>query len=255
MFVSIVIRPGNLLLLALLIATLVVWLRPGKASRGGRFWLTLASALLLFVTFAPVNVWVARPLEDRFPPPTSLPARVDGILVLGGIGQRSIADQRETLAVTGAAERLMVPAALAMQHPDARLVISGVGEDTSSLKDWFADIGLERDRIAFETESHNTFENALFSHRKLQPKSGEVWLLVTSARHMPRAVGVFRKLGWPVVPYPVDYQTADLKYLVVGPDVAEDLAQLGPVFKEWAGLLAYFLMGHTDALWPAPEAP
>jgi hypothetical protein len=30
---------------------------------------------------------------------------------------------------------------------------------------------------------------------------------VTSAYHMPRAIGVFRKAGFPVEPYPVDWRT------------------------------------------------
>ncbi len=64
-----VVRPGNLLLLVLLAGTLFAWRRPGG---GGRLWLTLLSALLLFVTVAPVYSWIARPLEDRFPSPASV---------------------------------------------------------------------------------------------------------------------------------------------------------------------------------------
>lgn len=247
-------RPGNLLLLILLIATLAAWLRPARGRGGGRIWLTLVSAVLLFVTFAPAYDWLARPLEERFPPPVNLPVQIEGVLVLGGIGQRQVSDQRKTLAVSEAAERLMVATALVRQYPGARLAIAGRGEDSLSLLAWFAAMGLESDRIAFETASRNTFENALFSHRKLQPEPGEVWLLVTSAQHMPRAVGVFRKLGWSVLPYPVDYQTTSLDTWTGWPDVAGTLAGLGTVLKEWVGLLAYYLMDRTDQLWPAPAA-
>jgi len=245
-----VLRPGNLLLLILLVATLVAWLRPG---RGGRLWLTLLSAALLLVTFAPVYGWVARPLEDRFPLPAALPAHIDGILVLGGITQGPISDQREILAVSEAAERLMVAAALALRFPGARLVISGRGEEQQSLKAWFSHIGLESERVEFETAARNTFENAVLSHRKVQPRPDEVWLLVTSAQHMPRAMGVFRKLGWPVLPYPVDFRTAGPDNLVGWPDMAANLAGLGVVLKEWVGLLAYYLLDRTDQLWPAPD--
>jgi uncharacterized SAM-binding protein YcdF (DUF218 family) len=250
-----VVRPGNLLLLILLIATLVAWLRPGKGWSGGRLWLTLVSALLLFVTFAPVNSWIARPLEERFPVPAALPAHIDGILVLGGIAQRPISDQRQTLAVNESAERLMVSAALALRYPGARLVISGSGEDQQSLKAWFSHIGLESERVQFETASRNTFENAVLSRHKIQPGLGQVWLLVTSAQHMPRAMGVFRKLGWPVLPYPVDFRTAGPDNLVGWPDMAENLAGVSIVLKEWVGLLAYYLLDRTDELWPAPESP
>jgi len=247
-----VLRPGNLLLLVLLAVTLVAWLRPGKDMSGGRLWLTLLSALLLFVTFAPVYSWIARPLEDRFPLPASLPAQIDGILVLGGILQRPVADERQVLAVSEAAERLMVAATLALQYPGARLVITGRGENHRSLIAWFSDIGLESERIEYETAARNTFENAVLSHRMIEPGPDEVWLLVTSAQHMPRAMGVFRKLGWSVLPYPVDYQTAGPDTLTDWPDVAANLAGIGVVLKEWVGLLAYYLLNRTDELWPAP---
>ena len=88
-------RPGNLVLLIILLGTLVAWMRPAKS---GRLWLSALSALLLFVTFAPVYTWIARPLEHRFPPPESLPARIDGILVLGGFSSALIADQSGQIA-------------------------------------------------------------------------------------------------------------------------------------------------------------
>ncbi len=245
-----VVQPGNLLLLVLLAGTLVAWLRPGSS---GRIWLTALSALLLFATFAPVYSWIARPLEDRFPSPASLPAQIDGILVLGGVLQRPIADERQVLTVSESAERIMVPAALALRYPGARLVITGRGEDHRSLATWFSQIGLDLDRIQYETEARNTFENAVLSHRKVQPGPDEVWLLVTSAQHMPRAVGVFRKIGWSVLPYPVDYQTASLDTLTDWPDMAANLAAIGVALKEWVGLLAYYLLDRTDELWPAPD--
>ena len=164
-----VLRPGNLILLVLLAVTLVAWLRPGKDMSGGRLWLTLLSALLLFVTFAPVYSWIARPLEDRFPLPASLPAQIDGILVLGGVLQRPIAEERQVLAVSESAERIMVAATLALQYPGAHLVVTGRGENHRSLTAWLSGVGLESDRIEFETASRNTFENAVLSHRMVQP--------------------------------------------------------------------------------------
>jgi len=50
-----------------------------------------------------------------------------------------------------------------------------------------------------------TAENAVFTKHLIRPKSGEHWLLVTSAFHMPCAIGAFRQAGFPVDAYPVDY--------------------------------------------------
>jgi uncharacterized SAM-binding protein YcdF (DUF218 family) len=68
-------------------------------------------------------------------------------------------------------------------------------------------VGISRDRAILEDRSRNTVENAVFSKAIVQPKRGERWLLVTSAYHMPRAIGVFRKAGFPIEPYPVDWRT------------------------------------------------
>jgi uncharacterized SAM-binding protein YcdF (DUF218 family) len=68
-------------------------------------------------------------------------------------------------------------------------------------------LGIARSRITLEDRSRNTLENAVFSKAIVQPKPGERCLLVTSAYHMPRAIGVFRKAGFPVEPYPVDWRT------------------------------------------------
>jgi uncharacterized SAM-binding protein YcdF (DUF218 family) len=74
-------------------------------------------------------------------------------------------------------------------------------------------------------------------------------VLVTSAFHMPRAVGVFRKLGWQVIPYPVDYYTrgnVTFEFQSVG----YRLAEVDYVVREWMALAAYHLMGRTSELFP-----
>ena len=48
----------------------------------------------------------------------------------------------------------------------------------------------------------------MFSKELVTPQAGETWLLVTSAFHMPRSVGLFRKVDFPVIPWPTDYRTS-----------------------------------------------
>ncbi len=105
----------------------------------------------------------------------------------------------------------------------------------------------------YETEARNTLENATLSYRKLQPDPNEIWLLVTSAQHMPRAVGVSRKIGWALIPYPVDYQFSDVELIEDWPDVAKNLEDIGVALKEWIGLVAYYAMDRTDELFPGPD--
>ena len=63
------------------------------------------------------------------------------------------------------------------------------------------------ERVTAEEQSRNTVENAVFSKLLAMPQAGERWRLVTSAFHMPRAMGTFRQAGFPVEAYPVDWRT------------------------------------------------
>ncbi len=55
---------------------------------------------------------------------------------------------------------------------------------------------LTRRWLAFVRAARNTRENALLAMALAQPQAGETWLLVTSAFHMPRAMGSFGPAGW-----------------------------------------------------------
>ena len=106
-----------------------------------------------------------------------------------------------------------------------------------------------------ERRSRNTQENADFSKALVMPKDGERWLLVTSAFHMPRSVGLFRKAGFAVEPYPVDWRIGGRADLMAFSNVAvEGLARTDLAIREWIGLLAYRATGRIDELLPGPAA-
>jgi len=76
---------------------------------------------------------------------------------------------------------------------------------------------------------------------------------VTSAYHMPRSIGVFRKAGFEVIAAPVDYRTRDEQDLVrLFETIPAGLQRLDLGAREWIGLLAYWLTGRTSALLPSP---
>ncbi len=114
------------------------------------------------------------------------------------------------------------------------------------------DLGLPPERVVFEDQSRTTAENAAFSRDLVQPKPGEIWALVTSASHMPRAVGVFRAAGWPVLAWPAGYLSRD-NLTALAPSLGGKLATLDLAAHEWEGLLAYWLMGKTASLLPVPS--
>jgi uncharacterized SAM-binding protein YcdF (DUF218 family) len=230
--------------------------RAGCALSGGGI------ALLLILGFSPLPGLVAVPLEARFPPsPDDAPAP-DGIVVLGGSVDENLSGALGRVTLADAAERLTAPLALRRLYPKARIVFTGGTAalrgsqytEAGTVRKFWREVGLDQGDILYEDKSRNTFENAIFTRDLVKPRPGERWLLVTSAMHMPRSIGIFRKAGFQVVAYPVDYRTtADFRNGFGLPRHASrnfTLAEFAA--HEWVGLAAYWLTGKTDALFPAP---
>jgi uncharacterized SAM-binding protein YcdF (DUF218 family) len=258
----VLVQPSNLLLLLLILAAIGLLL---GYRRFGTWLLCGVTAALVAVTVLPIGTWLVMPIENRFPPP-ALPEQIDGIVMLGGAVEPDTSAIRNQIALNGAAERVTALVELARRYPDARLVVSGgigdlvggAGHPARALEAFYRQQGLDVARIEFEEGSRNTHENAALAKELVRPGPDERWLLVTSAYHMPRSIGVFREAGWPVIAYPVDYRSsgkADLRAALgrlAEPNVAERLIELDLAVKSWAGLFAYRLMGRTGTLFPAP---
>jgi uncharacterized SAM-binding protein YcdF (DUF218 family) len=107
-----------------------------------------------------------------------------------------------------------------------------------------------------ESRSRNTDENARFTRELVSPESNERWLLVTSAAHVPRAVGSFRRAGFEVIPYPTDYRTEGKvsDFWEFRTEPLEGINMLDAATHEWLGLIAYWLAGKSDALLPGPDS-
>ncbi|MGH6919499.1 MAG: YdcF family protein [Geminicoccaceae bacterium] len=258
----VLVQPSNLLLLLLILATAGLLL----GYRRFATWLLCGvTAALVVVTVLPVGTWLLLPIENRFAPP-ALPEQIDGVIMLGGAVEHDISALRGQIALNEAAERVTALVELARRYPGARLVVSGgigglvggPGHPARALEAFYRQQGLDVARIEFEKDSRNTHENAALAKELVRPGPDECWLLVTSAHHMPRSIGVFRQAGWPVIAYPVDYRssgTADLRRALgrlAEPNVAERLIELDLAIKSWLGLVAYRLLGRTSVLFPAP---
>ncbi|MCB2012445.1 MAG: YdcF family protein [Geminicoccaceae bacterium] len=250
-------QPSNFLLLVAFACSLLALdvrrRKPGVIA-------AIAMTMLVVAAVLPVGLWLRQPLEDRFPRPQALPDEVAGIIILGGAQQPHITLVRGTLALNDRAERLIEGLALAGRYPDARILlaggsgaIGGVGGSEGDVNRVFARLmDLAPERVIHEEQSRNTFENAQFSWQLIQPDDDENWILVTSAAHMPRSMGIFRKLGWNVIPWPVDYQTSGDLEMAPELNMSGRLAELDETVREWIGLVAYRFMGRTGAFFPGP---
>jgi uncharacterized SAM-binding protein YcdF (DUF218 family) len=214
-------------------------------------WTSLGALLLL-------------PLEERFQRPDPMPESVAGIILLGGGFEGRINMVRGGYETGVAGDRAVETAILARRYPDARVLISGgtgtlilEGEgDADSAPRMLEALGVAPERMILENRSRNTHENAVFSRELADPQPGETWLLVTSAFHMPRSMGLFRKAGFEVVPWPSDYRTAGNErpgFMQAGE--LDSLRNMNTALREWMGLVAYRLTGRLDEILPeaSPE--
>jgi len=253
-----IVQPLNLVVL--LVLTWAALIRLGRRRIAERI-LQAALGILVTVTILPLGQLLLIPLEDRFPRPDPLPEQVAGIIVLGGAIDGDISKAHGIVALNSNAARLTEALALSRRYPDAKLLFTGGSADivgpqireAEFAKRFFIDQGVPAERLLIEEESRNTWENASNSLGIVQPKPDENWLLVTSAYHMPRSVGIFRRIGWHVIPDPVDYRTEG-RLRIRGFVLLARLEELQMSLKEWIGLVAYSLLGRTDSLFPGPDS-
>jgi len=252
--------PVNFLIELGLLGVVLLFTRRAKL---GRDLMVVSGLMAAFCGFTPIGNLLLYPLESRFPPWDDAHGAHDGILVLGGdIDVGAYAAHNNAVGFSGSGARIVSAAMLAHRYPKARILYAGgspnlVSDDTLKEADYavrvFENLGIASERLIIERQSRNTFENAEFSKKLVDPKPGEQWLLVTSAFHMPRAMGIFRKLRFAVEPCPVDWRLEGRKSLTHFPTQAEEgLGYVNLAVREWLGLIAYRLTGRTDELFPGP---
>lgn len=219
---------------------------------------TGAFAILALATWTSLGQALLNPLEERFQRPNPVPEKVDGIVVLGGGLEGAINLARGGYEVNAGGDRYIETAILARRYPQARVVVTGgtgtlilEGEgDGATAPRLLTALGVDPARLILENESRNTFENAVFTKRLVTPAEGETWLLVTSAFHMPRAMALFRKADFAVLPWPVDYRTSGRESLLFADNAIDSLQATTLGLREWIGLLAYWLSGRIDEPFP-----
>lgn len=241
----------------LFFAVTLGWALQRRTPRLANVLLGGSAIFLLLLSATPIGRSSLALLEDRFPQ-QRIEGPVDGIIVLGGAQSPETSAAVGHPQVNGAAERMIAFVELARAHPEAKLVFTGgSGEvfrqdvrEADDVPPLLNALGFDASRVTLERDSRNTWENATLAKALVKPRPGEVWVLITSAWHMPRSVGCFRAAGWSVIPYPVDYRTLprDRWPLL---ETLNQLDLLTMAAKEWVGLAGYHLMGRTDDWFPS----
>ena len=253
----ILVNPTTLFFLILFAGTILLFTR---YRRTGRLVIAGLCLFVVAVDVIPVGDRMVVALENRFPANPPLPEKVQGIIVLGGTVNQKLTVARGQPSLSDGAERLTEFIGLGYRFPDAQLIFSGGSgsiiddelKESMVARQFLEQMRFDTGRVIFESQSRNTLENATLSRALIGDRYREPWILVTSAFHMPRAVGVFRQQGWNVIPWPVDYQTdgSTTYRFTFAPGYGLQRLQRG--LREWIGLAAYRLMGRTGSFFPGP---
>jgi len=248
--------PSNIILILLILGS--TFLLFNKIQNAKALLLPASLAGLIVLVF-PIGDLLIQPLEQRFQAPETLPKKIDGIIVLGG-GEdlkRSLSWGRPELGIGG--DRYIGAKELATHYPKAPVIFTGGSgsmqlqntEGEGSLaRQLLTTMGIANKRLIIESLSRNTYENFKFT-KPLLPKAQGTYFLVTSAFHMPRAVGIANKQNIHVIPYPVDYRSSSEKLRHMDVDFFDHLKSLEPAWKEWIGLTVYYWTGKTSDWFPA----
>ncbi|ABE40298.1 protein of unknown function DUF218 [Rhodopseudomonas palustris BisB5] len=251
-------HPSNtiaMICLAGVVLLLTRWRRAGARVLG------VGVVLLLVAGYSPLGSVLLLTLSERFPPWQFNGRAPDGIIVLGGAVDSEVSAARSSLEIDSSAERVVAALELARQYPQARIIYSGGSgnliansvAEAPIAGELLARFGVAPDRVVLESKSRTTAENASFTRELVSPKPGEVWLLVTSAFHMPRSIEAFRAVEFDVQAYPVDWRTRGWRDAALPFDrLSSGLARMDVAVHEWAGLLAYRLGGKGAAPRPSP---
>jgi len=256
----IALNPVNIFVFFLILGTLLLFTR---FRRAGRRILLCVVSVFVFLGFVPIGFWLIGNLEDRYPTNPPIPQDIAGIVALGGTINQYMTAARGQPALTEGGERLTEFVHLALRFPKARLIFTGGSgalintgvKEADAARLFFNQMGLSNRNIIYENRARNTYENALLSKELVGDDARtQRWVLVTSAAHMPRSMGVFRQAGWNIMAYPVDYVTAGNRKFEIRFRPIKGLSSLNNAMREWIGLIVYHGLGRTPVIVPSPES-
>ena len=223
----------------------IIW---KKRKRGFR----IASIIVFFIFSSPLlvkvvsNSWeVPMTLDDDIP-------KTKVGVVLGGYAAYDTSIERISFRFGGdrIAHGLRV---LGLDKIDHLILSGGSGfvtrpdlKESIYVAEYLDQIGMPKRKFWIESESKNTYENAVYTKALLEEKGllNEPIILITSGYHMPRSIACFKKQGLNVIPYSVDSMTIeDYSLNDIIPN-AQALSYWNVLIHEWVGYLSYWVMGY-----------
>jgi uncharacterized SAM-binding protein YcdF (DUF218 family) len=250
-------RPLNLLFFAAIASAVFGW--AGYRKFAIRSLVSLA-AIFAIIAFTQLPDWLLYQLESRAVQ-AELTERPYGIIVLGGGLTANTALNPTGYNLGESGDRIIRGIELKRRFPDARLVYSGgLGAirqtslpETAAAQAVITALAGAELQIELESQSRNTWQNAIYTSEMIGGARSRQWLLVTSAFHMPRAIGCFRKAGFNVMPAPADFRADPVQFPYLADKSAQQFLKFNIFIKEILGLAAYRLTGRIDSFLPLSE--
>jgi uncharacterized SAM-binding protein YcdF (DUF218 family) len=244
-----VISPLSVIILCLLLSAVLLV----KYPRCARVLFSVGLIFLLVFSLPFFPRFFIRQIEAKVLP-AKVVGSIDGVIVLGGMINISACRQGR-IELFGSADRIIEAVVLLNKFPKAQLVLTGGSgsldqsqnlREADYLRILAMSLNIDSKRIVVERDSRATYEHPKYLEKIID--KNKRWVLVTSAAHMPRALGCFKKYGFNVLPYPVDYQgypvsAKGVSFMDFIPAV-DNLFIMDEVMHEWYGLIYYRMMGY-----------
>jgi len=251
-----ILSPGNLIIIFLVLGVIfIIYNRIGAA----KTFLVPAALFSFILMIYPIGDFAIKPLEEQFSKPEKLPKGIHGIIVLGGGEDLKRSISWATPEMNAAGDRYVAATYLAKQYRKNHIYftggsgsigLQGTQREAHYAKKLLNTIGVPKWQLKIESQSRNTFENFRNVKTMLPTLEGR-YLLVTSAFHMPRSVGIARQQGIDVIPYPVDFRSSSDSLRSFGFSFNGNLDTLEVAIREWIGLTVYYLTGKTSEWFPS----
>ena len=248
-FLWFIFNPFNVLIIAIIIGYLFNLFNLKLLSK---FFYIFALFIFFISAVMPTGSYLNYLLEKNFHSQNYLPETIDGILILAGATNPFLSKEHSQINLNGSVERLTESIILIKKYPNAKIIFSGGSgslqypdlDHASVAKDFFSNMGIDSNKIYYENKSRNTYESILFSKKIANPKKNEKWLLVTSAFHLNRSLGISEKLKWTFIPYATDFKKSK-NFSWGNPfNFLEKISEFDRAMHEWIGLFAYYLLGY-----------
>jgi uncharacterized SAM-binding protein YcdF (DUF218 family) len=231
---------------------IVIALLGYRKPRVGKACLLLALLLLVIFGTDPLPDLLIRTLEKQYTPMTT-PPHVEAVIVLSGPVDLRLSTL-EHIELRDSAERILEGIQLVQKGYGDILIITGGSADLYDqtkheavfLRQMALDFGVPDHKILIEQTSRNTYENAVNTRALMEQHGITTSLLVTTASHMPRSMGCFRKIGLEPIPYPVDFRAdphPEYHLLTIIPN-AGGFRKTSFALHEYIGILTYKLIGY-----------